>query len=290
MMVGMVIACAGTSKGEAYFNKGVDFSEQGLYAEAIQMYDKAIEINSKDASFYFKRGFAYDLLSEYPKAIEDYSKAIELDPKYGVAYFNKGLIHSNLGRYQQAFQDFNKVVELDPDHDEAREERQYAATSIWSQTASSASTVSEPKRESTSSSKQEVIISSTSKNTATQPTRPAVPETKTKPITTPTQEVISPTASKIIPTQDVITLPLIPSPNADEIKAIDRRLSALETKIVAIADLEDRLDTFQEEIYGRLFFSRINIFTDSRIDDLEDDVRSLENDVRSVENDVRWLR
>jgi len=36
----------------------------------------------------------------------------------------------------------------------------------------------------------------------------------------PTQEVISPTASKIIPTQDVITLPLIPSPNADEIKAI----------------------------------------------------------------------
>jgi len=66
-------------------------------------------------------------------------------------------------------------------------------------------------------------------------------------------------------------------------------LSALETKIVAIADLEDRLDTiedrldtFQEEIYGRLFFRRINVFTDSRIDDLEDDVRSLENDVRRL--------
>ena len=99
----------------------------------------------------------------------------------------------------------------------------------------------------------------------------------------PTQEVISPTASKIIPTQDVITLPLIPSPNADEIKAIDRRLSALETKIVAIADLEDRLDTIQKEIYGGAFFvRRINSFSDSRIDDLEDDVRSLENDVRRL--------
>ena len=60
------------------------------YKEAIADYDKAIELNPKDADTYYNRGAAKNHLKQHKEAIADYDKAIELDPKDADAYYNRG--------------------------------------------------------------------------------------------------------------------------------------------------------------------------------------------------------
>ena len=58
--------------------------------QTINDYNKAIELNPKDATAYVNRGIAYNALGNYQQAINDYNKAIELNPKDAEAYYNRG--------------------------------------------------------------------------------------------------------------------------------------------------------------------------------------------------------
>jgi len=62
----------------------------GKHDEAINAYDKAIELDPKDASAWYNKGHALNRLEKHDGAIKAYDKAIELDPKYASAWYNKG--------------------------------------------------------------------------------------------------------------------------------------------------------------------------------------------------------
>ena len=68
-----------------------------------------------DEVAYNNRGKAKYKLGKYQDAIEDYNKAIELKPDYVDAYYNRGIAKANLGKFQEAIEDCNKVIELMPD-------------------------------------------------------------------------------------------------------------------------------------------------------------------------------
>ena len=71
----------------------------GKYEDAIDCYNKVIEINSKYATAFQNKGISLTKLGRYNEAIECYSRAIELNPLDYDAIFNKGLfefISSNL--------------------------------------------------------------------------------------------------------------------------------------------------------------------------------------------------
>ena len=55
------------------------------------IFDKAIELDPKDANAYYNRGLAKSELKQYKEAIADYDKAIELNPKDAAAYYNRGV-------------------------------------------------------------------------------------------------------------------------------------------------------------------------------------------------------
>ncbi len=97
-----------------YYNRGVANSKQGKYEEAIADYDKAIELDPKDASVYYNRGYAKDELKKYEEVIADYDKAIELDPNKVEAYINRGNTNYRQGKYEEAIADYDKAIELDP--------------------------------------------------------------------------------------------------------------------------------------------------------------------------------
>lgn len=52
------------------------------FAQAIDLYSQAIDLNGENAVYYANRAFAHTKLEEYGSAIQDASKAIEIDPKY----------------------------------------------------------------------------------------------------------------------------------------------------------------------------------------------------------------
>ena len=73
-------------KGLKYNYKKINFEK------AIQMFDKAIELNPNNANAYKHRGDVY-LCTDLEKAIRDYTKAIELKPNYIGAYSARAAIY-----------------------------------------------------------------------------------------------------------------------------------------------------------------------------------------------------
>ena len=63
--------------------------------EAIECYDKALEINPQNADAYYKKGLSLSTIEKYAEAIECYDKALEINPQNADAYYKKGSIVIN---------------------------------------------------------------------------------------------------------------------------------------------------------------------------------------------------
>ena len=64
-----------------WYKKGKFFSEIFYYCEAIECYQKALEINEMNANYHYSLAFAFDMLGLTENAIKAYSKATTLDPQ-----------------------------------------------------------------------------------------------------------------------------------------------------------------------------------------------------------------
>ena len=103
----------------AYNGRGSAKDDLKDYAGAIADYDKAIELDPKDASTYNNRAISKKNLKDYAGAIADYNKAIELDPQYAYAYNNRGIAKYDLKDYAGAIADYDKAIELNPKYTRA---------------------------------------------------------------------------------------------------------------------------------------------------------------------------
>jgi len=82
------------------------------YMKALDLLNKAIELNPDDAIDYNNRGTALYKLGRYQRAIEDFNRAIHLDPNDTYAYNNRGNAYYDLGKRKRACDDWRKVCEL----------------------------------------------------------------------------------------------------------------------------------------------------------------------------------
>ena len=80
--------------------------------EALNAYDKVLELNPNDASAYYNRGLAYSNLGNYKLAILNYDRAIEINRKDADAYYNRGNAYSRLGNSTYANQDWKMAAKL----------------------------------------------------------------------------------------------------------------------------------------------------------------------------------
>jgi len=61
-------------------------------------------LNSRGSSYYHK--------GQYDQAISDFNKALEINPKDADAYSNRGTAYREKGQSDQAIVDFNKALEI----------------------------------------------------------------------------------------------------------------------------------------------------------------------------------
>lgn len=93
-----------------YFNRGKEYYDEGRHAEAIQDFNKAIELNPKYTKAYNNRGFIYYVQGDYAQAIQDYGKAIESNNRYGEAYNNMAWLYTTAK--DANYRDGTKAVEF----------------------------------------------------------------------------------------------------------------------------------------------------------------------------------
>ena len=123
------------NNADAYFSRGTTHARLSQYEKAIKDFDRAIELNPNYSEAYRNRGGAYAALSQHERAIEDLNKAIELNPNDDDSYYNRRLAYHELSQYERAIEDFDKAIALDPTNVDADHNREVATSKLEEKTA-----------------------------------------------------------------------------------------------------------------------------------------------------------
>ena len=97
-----------------HFNKGLKYSFDKKYDEAIKEFQEALKINPKLPEAYSNMGFAYFDKGDIDKAIDQQKKAIEILPDFANAYYGLALAYEKKGIIDEAVKDWNKYLEFSP--------------------------------------------------------------------------------------------------------------------------------------------------------------------------------
>ena len=98
----------------AYRGRGVVYGSEGDLNRSVQDLDRAIQLDPKDALSYLQRGIQYGMRGDLGRAITNYDRAIQLDPKNALFYSSRGGAYLRKPDHDRAIQDFDQAIQLDP--------------------------------------------------------------------------------------------------------------------------------------------------------------------------------
>ncbi len=127
IFVSMVLCCGWAFAQEK--SEGVGFEEQYKayqsearagkravdkkdYQQAIEHYNRAIEMSRFEAANYYNRGLALFKMGNREKAKEDFDKVIILDGRRHAAYVYRGMCQMKKHAYKEALADYKKALNL----------------------------------------------------------------------------------------------------------------------------------------------------------------------------------
>lgn len=103
-------------KDEISWNvEGTEFSKQGKLSEAIECFDKAIEINPSFELPWANKASGFLNLKKYDEALECTNKALELHPDWSEALKLKGMILINLKKNEESLECLEKAMNINPE-------------------------------------------------------------------------------------------------------------------------------------------------------------------------------
>ncbi len=105
---------------DGYFQRGLYYVESKDDQNALADFSKAVELKADWAEPYFRRGTILDKRSEWAEALKDYNQALDLNyqPAKDI-YLQRGIIYSYQGNLPGAVDEYNAVIDLDPQNAQA---------------------------------------------------------------------------------------------------------------------------------------------------------------------------
>ena len=103
-----------------------NFSIKHIEKVTSFMYELKEKIShvEKDAHAWDNEGKALFVQKKYDEAIQCFNKAIELNPSYELAWNNKGTALYMLKRYKEAIKCFDEVLKINPNNETAKKNRE----------------------------------------------------------------------------------------------------------------------------------------------------------------------
>jgi curved DNA-binding protein CbpA len=119
-------------QAEERFKRGTIFVKARKYAEAVKIFDEAIQLNADEAEFHAWRGYARfcaatDKKAAMNESFREIQLALKKNERCAPAHYFLGLIAKTLGDVSGALKHFKRTVELQPDHIDAQRELRMAA-------------------------------------------------------------------------------------------------------------------------------------------------------------------
>ncbi len=109
------LSTAYAEKGLNEQNKGGD---QTIYVnKALKLLEDAKAIDASKSEIYRVEGYVYEIKPDFVNAVISYDKALELDQKNALAYAGKGHVLRMTGRLPEAVDEFNKAAKIDVENE-----------------------------------------------------------------------------------------------------------------------------------------------------------------------------
>lgn len=108
------------NNAEVAFLQGLLYDYQGLHPEAIEAYEKALELEPDHQHALFRLAYKYDLLGQEEQAMELYDQLRRLRPLHVNTMMNLGIIYEDRGEYNKALECYQAVLEFYPTHWKAK--------------------------------------------------------------------------------------------------------------------------------------------------------------------------
>jgi tetratricopeptide (TPR) repeat protein len=138
-------------KSIALSNKTEALIKLEKYPEALEYINQALKIDSKAPEIWINKGLTLERLGHYKEAMESYNKNLDLystikpwqlqraletfdryldkNPEEAAIWFNKGIILKNLDKNQEALICYSTALELDPNFEPALKAREHLLSS-----------------------------------------------------------------------------------------------------------------------------------------------------------------
>jgi PAS domain S-box-containing protein len=108
----------------AWLKRGVElYYKHGNFQEAIQCFDRVLEMEPKNAAAWNGRGICLKELGRYEEALQCFDRVIELTPEDEEVFYNKGETLEKMGKangeyklYIDAIKCFDRVISMNPYH------------------------------------------------------------------------------------------------------------------------------------------------------------------------------
>jgi len=108
---------------EDWVKKGDELFLNGYGEEALEAYDKAIELDPNDMAAWLAKGTALSCLERHYESIDAYMRATEIDPESDQAWGAMGYELLLMKRYNQSIEAYERVLQIDPKNARAWEEK-----------------------------------------------------------------------------------------------------------------------------------------------------------------------
>ncbi|MEU0424889.1 tetratricopeptide repeat protein [Streptomyces canus] len=101
-------------RAEAHALRGRDLRNRQEYGQALEEYDRALELDPEQPLAHYGRGVTHQLLEDYPAALAALDRAAELAPDSGWILAERAETYRLASRLDEADADFSRAVALDP--------------------------------------------------------------------------------------------------------------------------------------------------------------------------------
>ncbi len=129
LLIGSILIITGNlhaQNAKKFFKTGEDFVEAENYKDAIDQFNKAIELDSDFEDAYLERAKAKEKLGDLKEAAEDYKRLAAIDAGESEYFFNWGRIYYQLEMYKECLDPLNKAINEDKKYHKALQIRSKA--------------------------------------------------------------------------------------------------------------------------------------------------------------------
>jgi cytochrome c-type biogenesis protein CcmH/NrfG len=109
------IVAADPGNFQAWTALGNEYFDSNQFMEAIEAYDKALEIQPNSPDVLTDQGVMFKRLGWFDRAIANFTKASEIDPNHATSVFNLGIVYRyDLQDFAKAQQAWTRFLEINP--------------------------------------------------------------------------------------------------------------------------------------------------------------------------------